>query len=342
MLDEPSGRLLQVELNTISSSFGCLGTIVTGMHRYLYTRLGKEDECLPENDTTFQLCFGIAKAWKAYEDPDAVVLMVAQPDEKNTFDQDWLVTTLWENFRIRVVRTSLKEIAQEATLTKDHQLRFSDSGVAVVYLRAGYTPDDYPSQIEWDGRIKLESCDAAKCPSVAYQLVGAKKIQQDLAQPGVVERFLKNGSQAAQIRELFAGLWSLDNLQDTTTKEIIQKAIDTPSDFVLKPQREGGGNNLYDEELRSRLQGGGNGLAAFILMQRIKPPKNSAILVRRGEWMETDALSELGIYGTFVRKGEDDILLNSTAGHLIRTKASTSNEGGVAAGFAVLDSPMLV
>lgn len=29
------------------------------------------------------------------------------------------------------------------------------------------------------------------------------------------------------------------------------------------------------------------------------------------------------------------------AGHLLRTKAATSDEGGVAAGFAVLDSPYL-
>jgi hypothetical protein len=47
-----------------------------------------------------------------------------------------------------------------------------------------------------------------------------------------------------------------------------------PEDYVLKPQREGGGNNLYGEELRARLAEGGDGLAAFVLMQRIKPPVN--------------------------------------------------------------------
>lgn len=35
------------------------------------------------------------------------------------------------------------------------------------------------------------------------------------------------------------------------------------------------------------------------------------------------------------------MLLNENAGHLVRTKTSDSNEGGVAAGFAVLDSPLL-
>ena len=52
------------------------------------------------------------------------------------------------------------------------------------------------------------------------------------------------------------------------------QAIASPEDYVLKPQREGGGNNLYGEELRARLQQGGPGLAAFVLMQRIKPPVN--------------------------------------------------------------------
>jgi len=36
------------------------------------------------------------------------------------------------------------------------------------------------------------------------------------------------------------------------------------------------------------------------------------------------------------------VLLNAEAGHLLRTKAATSNEGGVAAGFAVIDSPLLM
>ena len=65
-----------------------------------------------------------------------------------------------------------------------------------------------------------------------------------------------------------------------------------------------------------------------------------SMLLRNGEILEVDTLSELGIYGTFVRRG-DRVILNEEAGHLIRTKAATSDEGGVAAGFAVLDSPYL-
>ena len=44
-------------------------------------------------------------------------------------------------------------------------------------------------------------------------------------------------------------------------------------------------------------------------------------MVRQGQLAEVDTLSELGIYGTFMRKGSQ-VLLNREAGHLVRTKVS--------------------
>ena len=43
--------------------------------------------------------------------------------------------------------------------------------------------------MEWQARELIERSDAARCPTVGYQLAGAKKVQQDLARPGVLERF---------------------------------------------------------------------------------------------------------------------------------------------------------
>ena len=51
-------------------------------------------------------------------------------------------------------------------------------------------------------------------------------------------------------------------------------------------------------------------------------------------------LRELGVYGSLVAVGEEEKIAEAT-GHLLRTKKATSNEGGVAAGFAVLDTPWL-
>ena len=51
---------------------------------------------------------------------------------------------------------------------------------SVVYFRAGYSPADYPSEsrAEWRARALLERSKAIKCPTVGYQLAGAKRVQQ--------------------------------------------------------------------------------------------------------------------------------------------------------------------
>lgn len=35
----------------------------------------------------------------------------------------------------------------------------------------------------------MEQSSAIKCPSISYHLAGTKKIQQELAKPGVLERY---------------------------------------------------------------------------------------------------------------------------------------------------------
>lgn len=47
-------------------------------------------------------------------------------------------------------------------------------------------------------------------------------------------------------------------------------------------------------------------------------------------------------YSFFLSSDGDKEILNEEGGHLLRTKATTTREGGVAAGFAVIDSPLLV
>jgi glutathione synthase len=76
-------------------------------------------------------------------------------------------------------------------------------------------------------------------------------------------------------------------------------------------------------------------------MELIRPPKLKNYLLRRGQVHQTEVLSELGVYGIWLSDGPA-VHLNESGGHLLRTKTSSSNEGGVAAGFAVLDSPYLV
>ncbi|KAK9802971.1 hypothetical protein WJX73_001532 [Symbiochloris irregularis] len=252
MMDEPSNRLLQVEMNTIASSFGALSTLVSRMHRYLFDRAGipYDDTKLPPNDVISAIADAMAAAVKAHGSRDSVMVMIVQPGEKNSFDQQWIQLALWERHGIRTLRRSLSQIRQHAQLDDaSGRLTVDGKEVALAYFRAGYSPDDYPSEAEWEARDMLEQSTAALCPSVAYQLAGAKKVQQDLASTDVLQRFLGDQSDVELLQDCFAGLWGLDNLEQEQTKAILQEAQEHPEAFVLKPQREGGGNNLRADTL---------------------------------------------------------------------------------------------
>ncbi|XVE86439.1 hypothetical protein DITRI_Ditri18aG0034300 [Diplodiscus trichospermus] len=339
MLDEKTKLLLQIELNTISSSFPGLGCLVTNLHRTLLNDygedLGLDSERIPANTAVGQFAEALAKAWAEYNNPRAVVMVVVQTEERNMYDQHWLCAVLKERHKVRSIRKTLAEIDREGKLLPDGTLLVDGQAVAVVYFRAGYAPADYPSESEWRGRLLMEQSSAIKCPSISYHLAGTKKIQQELAKPNVLERFLQNKEDIAKLRKCFAGLWSLDDF------DITRKAIEKPELFVMKPQREGGGNNIYGDDVKEALlqlqKEVSEEDAAYILMQRIFPTVSPTFFMRDGICHKDHAISELGVYSAYLRNKEN-VVMNDQCGYLMRTKISSSNEGGVAAGFAVLDS----
>ncbi|KAM5561344.1 glutathione synthetase, chloroplastic [Rosa sericea] len=339
MLDEQTKLLLQIEMNTISSSFAGLSGLVGKLHRSLLSNyeefLGLDSKRIPDNAAVSQFSTALARAWTEYNNPRAVVLFVVQAEERNMYDQHWLSTTLKEKYNISTLRKTLAEIDAEAELLPDGTLVVGGQVIGIVYFRAGYTPNDYPSEAEWRARLLMEQSSAIKCPSISYHLVGTKKVQQELAKPNVLERFLDDKEDIAKLRKCFAGLWSLDN------SDIVKKAIEKPELFVMKPQREGGGNNIYGNDVRETLiklqKEGSEADAAYILMQRLFPAVSTTFLMREGICYKDDTISELGVYGAYLRNNEK-VILNDQCGYLMRTKVSSSDEGGVAAGFAVLDS----
>lgn len=339
MLDEKTNLLLQIELNTISCSFSGLSCLVSELHRSLFSQyrehLGFDPKKVPINTSASNFAEVLAKAWTEFNNPSAVVLVVVQPEERNMYDQHWLSATLNEKHNVTTIRKTLAEIDAQGKIHSDGTLQVDGETVAVIYFRAGYAPTDYPSESEWRARLLMEESSAIKCPSIAYHLTGTKKIQQELAKPNILERFLENKDDIAKLRACFAGLWSLDD------SNAVKNAIEQPGAYVMKPQREGGGNNIYGDDVRETLvrlqKEGSEEEAAYILMQRIFPTAFRTILVRDGICYKEHAISELGIFSAYLRNKEK-VISNEQCGYLMRTKVSSSNEGGVAAGFAVLDS----
>ncbi|KAJ2741273.1 Glutathione synthetase [Coemansia pectinata] len=116
-----------------------------------------------------------------------------------------------------------------------------------------------------------------------------------------------------------------------------------PSNYVVKPQREGGGYNTYGDDIPKLLSSlSDEERKGYILMDLIRAPGFKNILLRNGQLVASEVVSELGIYGVWVSDNSGDVVINRSGGHLLRTKASDVYEGGVAAGFAVIDSPLLI
>ncbi|KAL6905846.1 hypothetical protein ACP4OV_003447 [Aristida adscensionis] len=342
MVDGATDLLLQVELNTISTSSNGLACRVSELHRNLVRmhqkELGLDQTCVVRNKAIAQHAEALGRAWAEYNNQSAVVLVVVQAEERYMYDQYWITVALKEMYGVTTIRKTLGEIEAEGELRTDGTLVVNGWPVAVVYFRAGYAPNDYPSEAEWRARLLIERSSAIKCPSISYHLVGTKKVQQELAKENVLERFLDNKTDIEKIRKCFAGLWSLEN------DIIVRSAIERPELFVLKPQREGGGNNIYGNNLRETLvrlwKDGSNEIAAYILMQRIFPPASPCYLVREGTCAMDNAVSEFGIFGAYLRS-KDKIIINDQCGYLMRTKAASLNEGGVVTGYAFLNSIFL-
>jgi glutathione synthase len=143
--------------------------------------------------------------------------------------------------------------------------------------------------------------------------------------------------------KVFAGLYNLSAEEDNTCvlKSTIERAMSSPSSFLMKPQREGGGNNIVGADLSRSLQEMSPAeLSAYILMDRIQSPSAMSTIVRCGQPSALLCTCELGIYGVYIGYGgEDGEILNDDAGYLLRVKPASSVEGGVAAGFAGLSAP---
>ncbi|KAF8861999.1 glutathione synthase [Acephala macrosclerotiorum] len=364
----------QVEFNTIASSFGGLSAQTSKMHRYLAKNeypllenlLPTEDFNAPENNSAQGLASGILAAFEAYKTSnsplhDPCVIFLVQDPERNIFDQRHLEYAI-QDHSVPVFRLPFPEILSRTSIaeTPKRQLLYHLPSnpnkifeVAVVYFRAGYGPSDYPNAEAWKARLQIERSHAIKCPTILTQLAGAKKVQQVLATPtsastpSILHRFVKNAWAATEIERLektFTNIFPLD--ESPAGLEARKLAIDEESckGYVLKPQREGGGNNTYRSAIPPFLKSlPETHWKSYILMEIITPPPVHNTILRNGVLEQGGVICELGVYGTCVWNQETkEVLHNEEAGYLLRTKGDKSEEGGVAAGFGSMDSVRLV
>ena len=367
LIDQKSEQIKQVELNTVSVSFAGLSTKVGEMHSFLNS-LGAYDSSdemkmfyegmgeLPVSESSVFMPRGLARAFTMYQSMNsetkkekAVIAFIVEPNETNLFDQKVVEFNLLRLYGIKSIRLTFEEALKDLEYSKfDDKKRMihkkTGKEIAVVYYRTGYTTGDYFNESCWKSREFLENSYAIKAPTVDIQLAGSKKVQQLLTQEETLNKFIDDEATKKELVKTFVKIYPLDDSKlGQEGKKLALSCTSNNIKYVLKPQREGGGNNIYKEDIPKFLKTiDEKEWDSYILMEMIDAkPSTENYLVRDGKLTKEPVISELGIYGTILFDKES-IRSNEYAGSLLRTKLSSSNEGGVVAGFGTVDSMCLV
>lgn len=372
-------KLKLVEMNTISVSFAGLAVAARQFHRRMAIRLNLVsgpmvlNKWIPENHSLQSVARGLLKAQEVYGNGknQSIILIVTEQFLANLNDvrmieeeidrqSDRSVTHIQATFAdlVNVVYIGPNKELLLRVANKNEMGHLSME-VGVVYYRTGYSPEDFAEKTWWDVRVKMEHSRAIKCPNIGWHLAGVKQVQNVITQnPALLERWLIPDD-AALLRQTLVGSF---NVNDQT----LQMVAAAPQNYVLKPNREGGGNNVFGKDIVPRMsellatgQAGSYGLMEFIHQRNTRGMVIPPCVLELETLVDTFASnlesqvanqlelnSELGFYGIHLSRNNvhprESVLLNVCEGHLLRTKRAEWKEIGVIRGYGALDSPILI
>jgi glutathione synthetase len=370
-----------IEINSIAAGMGPLCAKVNGLQRALLGRYvdgtgfgGAEPQnAIVPNQGLAYLVDAFKTAIDTYKaelrpeqkteeeasDQKVVMLMVVQNYEHNVVDHALIDSGLWEEHGILTVRKTLSDLHTCMRVDEESGVVILDRRyeVGLVYFRAGYTPLDFPSEKEWTALEQLTMSSTIMCPSIEAHLAGTKRIQRQLCIEAELEELL-GPEDAAQLMPSMTEMYDFDacpapntrdasspNSQQVCNHTALEDAIENPDQYVLKPSREGGGNNLWGQDISKFLRAHGCGsqqLRSYVLMKRFFPESHVSPGLVHGQLRVRRVVTEFGLFTyTLSNSRTGQVALNRTGGHLLRTKGKDTREGGVSSGHAMIDSCVL-
>lgn len=330
-------KWLQVEYNVIAITFMPFSDRLQRLHKQITSNYFEENSDYHLSENFKLLEEGLLTAYNCYGNPKAIVLIIVLPKfETNIFEQRMIEKKLFEH-GIHCIRASFEDVYKNHKFDESTgTLTYNGLEVGLVYFRAGYQPDHYVSEHDWKAREVIELSRAIKCPTVDYQLINFKIFQVYLAKDEILSRFVPNLEEREIIQSNFAKFWELENKNDIP--KILEKVEENPSAFVLKPQREGGANNYFGQDIVDKFKNlSFEDLSTYILMEKIDPSPHVGFFVKNKNMVVAPCTSEFGIYG-YIISDPEKMIKSGVGGTLVRTKPATSSEGGITAGFGALDS----
>ncbi|KAK4507290.1 hypothetical protein PRZ48_001025 [Zasmidium cellare] len=306
---------------------------------------------LPESSNTSSIVDSLALAHEYYKPSTpkrACVLMIVQGVNFNIADERPIEYGLADK-RVPCYRCEWFDamgrtfLQGDATLIFDNPFSGEQFEVSVIYYRAGYECKEYRGRGS-DIRLHLEQSRAIKCPDLLTHLMTFKITQAALAKQGVIGRYLSS-QDATRIRDTFMPMHAMDGSEDA--HRLRQEAM-CPTDgasYVVKPNLEGGGHNVYNEAVPEFLALIDREVSSgYTIMKMIEPPETFGLLNTGDKVYQGPVVSELGVIGTCLwRRSKEgvEIISNKAAGWTFKTKPNGVQEMNVVKGNGCFDCPLL-
>jgi len=355
LFDKKQNFLFFTEYNTIASSMGTFSDKMKKFYSYFsqkYTEIFKK---YSEKEIPLEGFNNIEKfAESIYEAiklafpqqyKESIIVFIIQKKETNIFDQYSLSDELYNKYKITSKRITLEEIKAKCNQDENGNLTLDNQLISLFYFRAGYTENDYPNEESWLGRELIELSTAIKVPDINTFLTTFKIFQYELSKPQILMRYCHSELIINDILRFFGGIYNIRDMSSEKVKELFSKIKAEPTKYILKPMKEGGGNNITGDKLKDIIPEEDSEISDLIknsvIVEKIESYEHEGLVIRNEKLKVQNSISEFSIYG-IILTNENKLIINKSVSFLVRTKDKESIEGGIIEGAGAIDIPCLL
>ena len=356
MVDKVKKFIYQIEYNTIAVSMFTMSDKLKQFYSFfskkypeIYERYKNKEIPLDKKDAVPSFASSIIEAIKLFSPENynkTIIIFVVQENETNVFDQRPLENELYEKYQIISKRLTLNEIAKDCTVDDKGEIKYKDQIISLFYFRAGYHPLDYKDEESWKGRELIELSNAIKVPNINLFLTTLKIFQYELTKPEILKKYTNEDLISNDIIRFFTKIYYIRDMDKEKQKELYNEITSNTHSYIIKPQREGGGNNYYDDKILSLIPKDdsepSDELLNSIIMERIEPPEYETLKLVDEKVVLSTIISEFSVYGVIISSDEKTYNVNKSVSFLVRSKDKNENEGGVMHGSGCVDLPCLM
>lgn len=360
MVDKKKKFAYQIEYNTIASSMGVFSDKIKNFYTHfsekypsLYQKyLNNKHISIPfQSDSVISnMTSAMIEAIKLFS-PDnytnTIIIFVVQATERNVFDQKPMENELYNKYGVKSRRMTFEEILKNCH--KDEEQNIFDENnnmISLFYFRAGYTDRDYPNEDCWKARELIELSTAVKCPNINLYLITCKVFQSELSKEEIMSKYMNSDLIRNDLKRFFLEISFMRDLNTDERVTLLTKVLGNCENYIIKPQKEGGGNNYSGEAIKKVILSVASEptteIKDSIIMEIINPPSHENIFLKEGKPVVIEnTVSEFSTYGIMLSK-ENEIVLNKSTPFLVRSKSSEQKEGGIIVGVGGISIPCLL